>query len=65
MTALPKPRKMKQAWQHACRLILERAPVEAVTRQLSLALFTDAALDLRHAESGRKPLNAAPARPET
>ena len=56
---------MKQAWQHACRLILERAPVEAVTRQLSLALFTDAALDLRHAESGRKPLNAAPARPET
>ena len=65
MTALPKHRKMKQAWQHACRLILERAPVEAVTRQLSLALFTDAALDLRHAESGRKPLNAAPARPET
>jgi hypothetical protein len=39
MTALPKHRKMKQAWQHACRLILERAPVEAVTRQLSLALF--------------------------
>ena len=32
----------------ACKLILNRAPVEAITRQLSLALFTDAKLDLRH-----------------
>jgi hypothetical protein len=32
----------------ACKLILDRAPVEAVTRQLSLALFTDAKLDLGH-----------------
>jgi hypothetical protein len=59
MTALPKHREMKQAWQCACRLILERAPVEAVRRQLSLALFTDAALDLRRAGSGRKPLKGA------
>ena len=32
----------------ACKLILNHAPVEAITRQLSLALFTDAKLDLRH-----------------
>jgi len=31
----------------AGRLILNRAPVEAITRQLALALFTDAPLDLR------------------
>ena len=29
-----------------CKLILNRALVDAVTRQLSLALFTDAKLDL-------------------
>jgi len=34
----------------ACKLILNRASVDAVTRQLSLALFTDAKLDL-----GQKP----------
>jgi hypothetical protein len=48
MTALPKDREMQKAWQHACKLILGRAPIEASTRQLSLALFTDAALDLGH-----------------
>jgi hypothetical protein len=45
MTALPKHRETRQAWQHA--VILNRAPVEAITRQLSLALFMDAKLDLR------------------
>ena len=40
---------MRQAWQHACKLILNREPVEAITRQLSLALFMDAALDLKGA----------------
>jgi hypothetical protein len=45
--SLPKE-YLRQAWQHACRLILSRAPVEAITRQLSLALFMDAALDLGH-----------------
>jgi hypothetical protein len=49
MTALPKHREIKSTWQHACRL-----PVEAITRQLSLALFTDAALDL-----GAKPARRA------
>jgi len=37
-------REMRAA---AGRLILNRAPVEAITRQLALALFTDAPLDLR------------------
>ena len=44
MTALPKAREMQNAWQYACKLILNRAPVEAITRQLSLALFMDAKL---------------------
>jgi hypothetical protein len=35
---------MQKTWQHACRLILQRASVEAITRQLSLAQFMDAAL---------------------
>ena len=48
MTALPKHREMTKAWQHAARLIIQRAPVEAVARALSLALFTDAKLDLGH-----------------
>jgi hypothetical protein len=46
MTALPKYRELRQTWQHACKLILNRAPVEAITRQLSLALFLDAKLNL-------------------
>jgi hypothetical protein len=46
MTALPKHREIKTTWQNACRLILRREPVEAITRQLSLALFMDAKLDL-------------------
>jgi hypothetical protein len=39
---------MRQPWQHACKLILNRAPAEATARQLSLALFMDAKLDLGH-----------------
>jgi hypothetical protein len=46
MDKLGKPRELRQTWQHACRLILNRAPIEAITRQLSLALFMDGALDL-------------------
>jgi hypothetical protein len=44
---------LRKAWQQACKLILSRAAVEAVTRQLSLARFMDRALDL-----GRKPPRA-------
>jgi hypothetical protein len=40
--------------RRACELILKREPVEAITRQLSLALFTDAKLDL-----GAKPARGA------
>jgi hypothetical protein len=54
MTALPKQREMRQAWQQVAKLVLNRAPVESVTRQLSLALFTDAKLDL-----GAKPARRA------
>ena len=46
MTALRKGREQKNAWQYAAKLILAREPVEAITRQLSLALFMDAALDV-------------------
>jgi hypothetical protein len=55
MTALPKQRELQQTWQHACRLILilDGAPIEAITRQLSLALFMDAKLDI-----GRKLIRA-------
>jgi hypothetical protein len=42
---------MRQPSQHACKLILNRAPVEAIARLLSLALFMDAKLDLRRAET--------------
>jgi hypothetical protein len=47
--SLPKE-YLRQAWQHAC----SRAPVEAITRQLSLALFMDAALDLGHKRTRSK-----------
>jgi hypothetical protein len=46
MTEMRKHREIKATWQHACRLILQRAPVDAVRRQLSLALLMDVALDL-------------------
>jgi hypothetical protein len=54
MTALRKGRESKNAWQYAAKLILNREPVEAITRQLSLALFMDAKLDLRSKRVGVK-----------
>jgi hypothetical protein len=51
MTGLPKHRETKNAWQHAAKLILAREPVAAITRQLSLALFMDAKLDLKRARA--------------
>ena len=47
-----KRHEMRQPWQHGCKLILTRAPVEEITRQLSLALFMDAALDSRASALG-------------
>jgi hypothetical protein len=49
MADLPKHRELRQAWQRACRLILDRAAPAEIMRQLSLALFMDAKLDLRRA----------------
>jgi hypothetical protein len=41
-------RRMWQPWQHACKLILTARRRRQITRQLSLALFVDAKLDLGH-----------------
>src|SRR6266516_2849300 len=46
MLALPKTRKTRQHWQRACRLLLEQADVDALTRQIHLVLFFDGKLDL-------------------
>jgi hypothetical protein len=46
MLALSKERERRADWQHACRLLMEEAGVAAVTRQVHLALFTDAMLDI-------------------
>ena len=65
MTALSKDRGLKQAWQHTARMIIQREPGEAITRQVSLALFTDAKLDFSHKstrrnQSARKPGRGRP-----
>ena len=46
MTALPPHRERRQYWQRACELILAQADIMEVSRQLELALFRDATLDL-------------------
>ena len=46
MLALSKERERRADWQHACRPLMEEAGVAAVTRQVHLALFTDAMLDI-------------------
>ena len=51
MTGLPKHRELRQTWQRACQLILDRAPAAEITRQLERALFMDAKLDLRQPEN--------------
>ena len=45
MTALPPHRECRQYWQ-PCELILAQADIMEVNRQLELALFCDATLDL-------------------
>jgi hypothetical protein len=49
-----KQREMQRTCQQACRPILSRAPVDAITRQLSLALFMDAKLDIGQKRAGAK-----------
>jgi hypothetical protein len=48
---LSKERERRADWQHACRPLMEEAGVAAVTRQIHLALFTDAMLDIEAFES--------------
>lgn len=44
MTALPKHRERRQAWQHAAKLLLEGAEAYEVTKQIEYALLIDGEL---------------------
>jgi hypothetical protein len=46
MTALSKGREVRAQWQRAAELLLAEAPVADFSRQVELALFYDAKLDL-------------------
>jgi hypothetical protein len=46
MTSMDKKRELRSHWQRACRLILAKEDVLAVSRALELALFMDAKLDV-------------------
>jgi hypothetical protein len=52
MTALPPHLVCRKRWQRASELILARANVAEVSRQLELALFYDAKLTLRRSPNG-------------
>ena len=46
MLALPKDRERRTQWQHAAELLLSQADVAEVSKQVELALFYDAKLDV-------------------
>jgi hypothetical protein len=46
MVALPKDRELSARWQHAAELLLAEADVGAFSKQIELALFIDAKLDV-------------------
>jgi hypothetical protein len=46
MTGMDKKRELRSHWQRACKLILAKEDVVAVSRALELALFMDAKLDV-------------------
>jgi hypothetical protein len=46
MLGLSKQRELQTRWQRVAGLILEEADIGAVSRQLELALFMDAKLDV-------------------
>lgn len=46
MLALSKGREVRAQWQRAAELLLAEAPVADFSRQVELALFYDAKLDL-------------------
>ncbi len=46
MLALPETRQLRTQWQRAAELLLAEAAVADFSRQVELALFYDAKLDL-------------------
>jgi hypothetical protein len=46
MLALSKDRERRTQWQHAAELLLGEADVAALSKQVELALFYDAKLDV-------------------
>jgi hypothetical protein len=46
MTSMGKQRELRDHWQRACKLILAKADIVAVSRAVELALFMDAKLDV-------------------
>ena len=52
MTGMGKQRELRSHWQRACKLILAKADVVAVSRALELALFMDAKLDVSKVTAG-------------
>jgi hypothetical protein len=46
MVGLSKDRERRSQWQRAAELLLAEADVDALSRQIELALFYDAKLDL-------------------
>jgi hypothetical protein len=46
MVGLSKDRELRLQWQRACELLLAEADVETLSKQLELALFYDAKLDI-------------------
>jgi hypothetical protein len=56
MLAMPKRRKLRAAWKHAWRLLLEEAGAAAFTRQVHLALSMDGKLDaaFEHMSNARR-----------
>jgi hypothetical protein len=46
MLGLSKARELRSQWQRAAELLLEEADVAGLSRQIELALFYDAKLDV-------------------
>src|SRR5260221_9063964 len=59
MVALPKDRELSARWQHAAELLLAEADVGAFSKQIELALFIDAKLDVGP-DIGARNLSCAP-----
>ena len=51
MLALPRHRELREQWHVAAKMIIEHASVPALSRQVELALFYEAKLDIRAMEA--------------